>query len=64
MTDPMSVDQLVHMLLSAGGDSEAAIEVLIVGPALADYMIDYGLGVTTRTVYEIKRIDSDWFDGE
>jgi len=26
MTDPMSVDQLVHMLLSAGGDSEAAIE--------------------------------------
>jgi restriction endonuclease Mrr len=27
-------------------------------------MIDYGLGVTTRTVYEIKRIDSDWFDGE
>lgn len=38
--------------------------VLIDGPALADYMIDYGLGVTTRTVYEIKRIDSDWFDGE
>ena len=38
--------------------------VLIDGPALADYMIDYGLGVTTRAVYEIKRIDSDWFDGE
>ena len=38
--------------------------VLIDGPALAEYMIDYGLGVTTRTVYEIKRIDSDWFDGE
>lgn len=38
--------------------------VLIDGPALAEYMIDYGLGVTTRTVYEIKRIDSDWFNGE
>lgn len=38
--------------------------VLIDGQALAEYMIDYGLGVTTRTIYEIKRVDSDWFDGE
>lgn len=38
--------------------------VLIDGQALAEYMIDYGLGVTTRTIYEVKRVDSDWFDGE
>lgn len=35
--------------------------VLIDGAQLADYMIDYGLGVTTRTTFEIKRIDSDYF---
>jgi len=35
--------------------------VLIDGPMLADLMIDYGLGVTTVTSYEIKRVDSDYF---
>jgi restriction system protein len=35
--------------------------VLIDGRQLADYMIDFGLGVSTRSTYEIKRIDSDYF---
>jgi restriction system protein len=35
--------------------------VLIDGEQLANYMIDYGLGVTTRSTFEIKRIDSDYF---
>lgn len=35
--------------------------VLIDGPMLAELMIDYGLGVTTVTSYEIKRVDSDYF---
>lgn len=35
--------------------------VLIDGKQLAGYMLDYGLGVTTRATYELKRIDSDYF---
>jgi restriction system protein len=35
--------------------------VLIDGKQLADYLMDLGLGVTTRAVYELKRIDSDYF---
>ncbi|MBX3728133.1 MAG: restriction endonuclease [Candidatus Sumerlaeia bacterium] len=34
---------------------------LIDGRALTDLMIDHGLGVTTDAIYEIKRIDSDYF---
>lgn len=36
--------------------------VLIDGDRLADLMIDYGIGVTTRNQYKIKEIDSDYFD--
>ncbi|MBP2663368.1 MAG: mrr [Firmicutes bacterium] len=35
--------------------------VLMDGIQLAQLMIDYGVGVATETVYEIKRIDSDYF---
>lgn len=35
--------------------------VLIDGPNLAESMIDFGLGVSPVTTYEIKRIDSDSF---
>lgn len=38
--------------------------VLIDGAELAQLMIDYGVGVSTANRYEIKRIDSDYFDGE
>ena len=38
--------------------------VLIDGEQLAQLMIDYNLGVTTQTTYEIKRIDSDYFEEE
>jgi restriction system protein len=38
--------------------------VLIDGTQLAEYMIDFGLGVSTRAVYELKRIDSDYFEGD
>ncbi len=38
--------------------------VLIDGEQLAQYMIDYNLGVTTNQIYEVKRIDSDYFDDE
>lgn len=35
--------------------------VLIDGPTLAGLMIDFGLGVSSVSTYEIKRIDSDFF---
>ena len=31
---------------------------------LWNYMIDFNLGVATQATYEIKRIDSDYFDEE
>lgn len=36
--------------------------VLIDGQGLARYMIEFGVGVSTKQVYEIKRIDSDYFE--
>ncbi len=38
--------------------------VLIDGEKLAQYMIDYNLGVSIQNTYEIKRIDSDYFEEE
>jgi restriction system protein len=36
--------------------------VLIDGEELTQYMIDYNLGVSTQNIYEIKKIDSDYFE--
>lgn len=38
--------------------------VLIDGEQLAQLMVDYNLGVTTQISYEIKKMDTDYFDGE
>jgi len=38
--------------------------ILIDGVTLANYMIDYNLGTSASAVYEIKRIDSDYFEEE
>lgn len=35
--------------------------VLIDGRELAEYMVDLNLGVTPKAVYEVKRVDSDYF---
>ncbi len=35
--------------------------ILIDGQQLAQYMIDFGVGVATDAVYEVKRLDSDYF---
>ena len=35
--------------------------ILIDGHQLADLMIDHGVGVSTVTLYEVKKIDSDYF---
>jgi len=36
--------------------------VLIDGPMLAELMMDYDLGVSTKEVYTVKRLDSDYFE--
>lgn len=36
--------------------------VLINGDELAKFMIEYNVGVSTKRVYEVKRIDSDYFE--
>jgi restriction system protein len=38
--------------------------VLIGGRELAEYMLDLNLAVTTKAVYEVKRVDSDYFSEE
>jgi restriction system protein len=38
--------------------------VLIDGKQLAEYMIDHNLGVSTRAVFEVKRVDTDFFSEE
>lgn len=38
--------------------------VLIDGKELARYMIEYNVGVSTRRTFIIKRIDTDYFDGD
>jgi restriction system protein len=38
--------------------------ILIDGITLAEMMIDHGVGVTSETVYELKRIDTDYFSEE
>lgn len=35
--------------------------ILIDGEKLVNYMIDFNLGTTTSTIFEIKRIDTDYF---
>ena len=37
---------------------------LIDGHQLAEFMIDFNLGVATEATYELKRIDSDFFAEE
>jgi restriction system protein len=36
--------------------------VLIDGRWLAELMIDFDVGVNTAAIYQVKRIDSDYFD--
>jgi restriction system protein len=38
--------------------------VLIDGPELASYMLDLDIGVTTKAIFQLKRIDSDYFSDE
>jgi restriction system protein len=61
------------VFITTGKFSEDAIKyvenidpkvILIDGRTLSELMIDYDLGTTTATTFEIKRIDSDYFGEE
>ena len=61
------------VFITTGKFSEDAIKyvgnidpkvILIDGRTLAELMIDYNLGTSTATTFEIKRIDSDYFGEE
>ena len=61
------------ILMSTSGFSREAIEyakhietkiILIDGSQLAEFMIDHGVGVTSEAVYELKKIDFDYFSEE
>jgi restriction system protein len=45
-------------------DSVSPRVILVDGPALAQLMIDHGVGVSVATTYEIKRVDQDYFGAE
>lgn len=59
------------VFLTTSGFSDGAREtaerlgniILIDGPRLAELMIQYGVGVITRTTYQLKRVDSEFFEG-
>lgn len=38
--------------------------ILVDGVQLAALMVDHGVGVITESVFEVKRVDSDYFDAE
>lgn len=38
--------------------------ILVDGEQLAEHMIDFDVGVSTRDVYRVKKIDIDYFEGE
>ena len=61
------------VFITSGTFAQGAVEyasgidpkvVLIDGKRLAELMIDFDVGVSTRATYQIKRIDSDYFDEE
>jgi restriction system protein len=61
------------VFITTSGFSSDAIEyvrniepkvILIDGEQLAEYMIDFGVGVNSVNSYEVKRIDSDYFTEE
>jgi restriction system protein len=58
------------ILITTSNYSKEAVEfvskidskiILIDGEQLVDYMIDFNVGVTTMAIFEIKKVDSDYF---
>ena len=61
------------VFITTGKYSEEAIEyveridpkvILIDGQQLANHLIDFNLGTTTSHIYELKKVDTDYFEEE
>ena len=52
----------VEVLFDAPNNRIEKRIVLIDGKQLAEFMIDHNVGVTQSHVYEIKRVDIDYFN--
>jgi restriction endonuclease Mrr len=57
-----TISLILPHLDQAVGSTNAFLK--IDGSELAEYMIDHGVGVTSEAIYELKRIDSDYFSEE
>lgn len=53
--------RILFSLLASCGSIPCHKIVLINGKRLAELMIDYGVGVSTRETYVLKRTDEDYF---
>jgi restriction endonuclease Mrr len=51
---------LPMLRLASDGNTHSMVD----GRELAEFMLDYNLGVTVKEVYEVKRVDSDYFAEE
>ena len=52
-------------LIPRSPDTVPDIAVITIdGEQLAQYMIDFNIGVTHRTTYEVKKLDTSYFTGE
>jgi restriction system protein len=64
----MSSSDITKLQFLAGSDEYAktlpTTIVLIDGVQLADYMIEFGVGVSDVETIRLKRLDEDYFEGE
>jgi hypothetical protein len=57
----MCIQKEIEDALASVRDYSSRI-ILIDGNTLADYMIDHGVGVSVASTYEIKKVDSVFFE--
>ena len=63
---PLPFEQIRNVIVQVGDalDYASTLDpkvILIDGTQLAELMIDHGIGVSTVTSYEVRRIDTDYF---
>jgi len=54
-------EELKALLPSGQYIIDNRVAFLIDGQQLAQFMMDFGVGVATDAIYELKRLDSDYF---
>ncbi len=69
----MSCDTRKGVFITTSSFDDSAIKkareahhsiILIDGTKLVDLMLQFNVGVQIKTVYEVKELDNDFFDGE